>query len=572
MSGKVSLAGNGNLGPKVRILVIGVVLMAAAWLADAAIDSFFEQESFLSNIFAPELHEALIRGVFLASQFGFLIYISRLFTRQHRLQAELKSLSAAEAAERRRCENILEVLGDGISIQDSELRILYQNALHRQMMGDHLGEYCYRAYRQQETVCPGCQLVTAFSDGRVHVHESERLGEEGRRIVEIISSPLRDSSGKVIAGIEAVRDITARKLLEERLRAQMAAMESSIDGIGILDAAAHYTYLNRAHAELYGYDRPEVLLGRSWRDLYEADEVARFEQSILPELFREGRWRGEASGRRRDGSLFPQELSLSVLADGGIVCVVRDITRRHQALAEIRQVNRDLEQRTAELQSANRELEAFGYSLSHDLRSFLTKISAAAQLLEVDADSALSATGSNCLETILTAIDGMDDLIQAMLVISQVSRKALRIETVDLSELAAEVVLGLRLGDPGRPVEVVIAPDLVARGDRQLLRVVLDNLIGNAWKYSGGTRQPRIEFGRTEQEGQPVFVVRDNGRGFDMNEASRLFHPFQRLSNVGEIPGTGIGLATVARVIQRHGGAIWAEGSAKGAVFYFTLP
>ena len=157
------------------------------------------------------------------------------------------------------------------------------------------------------------------------------------------------------------------------------------------------------------------------------------------------------------------------------------ISRRHRALTEIQQVNRDLEERTAELQSANRELEAFGYSLSHDLRSFLTKISVAAQLLEADADSALSETGSNCLATILTAIDGMDDLIQAMLVISQFSRKALRIETVDLSEL-----VGLRLGEPQR---------LVALGDRQLLRVV-----------------------------------------------------------------------------QRHGGTIWAEGSAGGAVFYFTLP
>lgn len=555
-----------------RILAVGLVLMAASWLADAVIDSFFDQESFLDSIFAPGIHEILIRVVFLANQLGFLIYISLLFTRQHRLQAELKSLSAAEGAERRRCENILEVLGDGVSIQDAELRILYQNALHRQMMGEHLGEYCYRAYRQQETVCPGCQLVTAFNDGRVHVHEGERVEAGGRRVFEIISSPLRDSSGKIVAGIEAVRDITARKLLEERLHDQMAAMESSIDGIGILNAAAHYTYLNQAHAELYGYERPETLLGRSWRDLYDADEVARIEQAILPELFAAGRWRGEARGRRRDGSLFPQELSLSVLADGGIVCVVRDITRRHQSLAEIQQVNRDLENRTAELQSANRELEAFGYSLSHDLRSFLTKISAAAQLFEADADSALSATGNYCLETILTAIDGMDDLIEAMLVISQVSRKALHIETVNLSELAGEVVLGLRLGDPQRLVDVVVSPDLVARGDRQLLRVLLDNLLGNAWKYTGEASHPRIEFGQTEQGGQQVFLVRDNGRGFDMSEASRLFHPFQRLSNVGAIPGTGIGLATVARVVQRHGGQIWAEGSADGAVFYFTLP
>ena len=565
------MTGQGQQRTKVRIFSVGLLLMASAWLADAAIDSFFDGESVLSNVFTPELHEALLRGVFLVSQLGFLIYISRLFTRQYRLQAELESLSAAEAAERRRCETILEVLGDGISIQDAELRILYQNARHRQMAGDHSGEFCYRAYHQRETVCPGCQLVAAFSDGGVHVHESDQVGAQGRSVAEIISSPLRDSSGKIVAGIEAVRDITARKLLEERLRDQMAAMESSIDGIGILDAAAQYTYLNQAYAELYGYDRPEALLGRSWRELYAADEIARFEQSILPELLREGRWRGEASGRRRDGSHFPQELSLSVVPDGGIVCVVRDVTRHNQALAAIQQINRDLESRTAELQSANQELEAFGYSLSHDLRTFLTKISAAAQLLEADANSALGATGSDCLEVILTAIDGMDELIQAMLALSQVSRKELQIEEVALSELAAELILGLRLGEPQRRVDFVVTPGLVASGDRQLLRVVLDNLLSNAWKYTGAVEGSRIEFLAAERAGKQVFLVRDNGRGFDMNEASRLFKPFQRLSNVGKVPGTGIGLATVARIILRHGGEVWAEGSADGATFYFTL-
>lgn len=561
----------GTQGIKVRIIFIGVSLMALSWLADAAIDSLFEENSFVQNIFFPELHKGLIRGVFLGSQLGFLIYISVLFSRQRRLQDELRLSSQREAVERNKCEAILEALGDGISIQDRSWRILYQNALHRSMMGDHRGELCYRAYHGFGSVCPGCRLERSFNDGQVHVHESETRGPDGRQVVEIISTPLLDDDGRIVAGIEAVRDVTERKLLEERLYHQLAAIESSIDGIGILDQGARYTYLNQAHANLYGYEEPADLLGQSWRLLYEAAELTRFEEQVMPELFAAGRWRGEALGRRRDGSTFPQDLSLSVLEDGGIVCVVRDISRRIQALESLHQANQELAGRTGELETANRELEAFSYSLSHDLRSFLTRISAAAQLLEAgtpDPDQ----NQSHCLATILGACEGMEDLIQAMLVLAQVSRRPLQLEQVDLSQLALDILAGLRVTAPQRVVAIAVAEGLTAVADRQLLRVALANLLGNAWKFTAASGAARIEVGGGEMDGRRVFWVKDNGQGFDMAEAEKMFRPFQRLSNARQIPGTGIGLATVARVVQRHGGKVWAEGvPEKGASFYFSL-
>ena len=566
------MATKSNQGTRVRIIVIGLSLMAISWLADAAIDSLFEEESFFQNILFPEPHEALIRGIFLASQLGFLIYISLLFGRQRRLQDQLNLSTQREAVERNKCEAILEALGDGVSIQDRNWRITYQNALHRSMMGEHRGEVCYRAYHGLGAVCPGCQLEAAFVDGQVHVHESGTWGPEGWQVVEIISTPLRDDAGRIVAGIETVRDVTERKRLENRLRHQLAAIESSIDGIGILDETATYTYLNQAHVTLYGYECAEELRGRSWKVLYAPEEVARFEAAILPELFAAGRWRGEAVGRRRDGSSFPQELSLSILDDGGIVCVMRDISRRVRDLEALHQANRELEGRTVELESANHELEAFSYSLSHDLRSFLTRISAAAQLLDA-AELAPAQDHRHCLDAILGACEGMEELIQAMLLLAQVSRRPLQREAVDLTQLSLDILAGLRVGAPRRSVDTEVAEDLTVVADRQLLRVALANLLGNAWKFTAQDPAARIEVGGGEQDGRRIFWVRDNGPGFDMAEAERLFRPFQRLTNAHRVPGSGIGLATVERVVQRHGGKVWAEGApGVGATFFFSLP
>jgi light-regulated signal transduction histidine kinase (bacteriophytochrome) len=244
----------------------------------------------------------------------------------------------------------------------------------------------------------------------------------------------------------------------------------------------------------------------------------------------------------------------------------------------LRALNADLErkvsERTAELAAANRELEAFAYSVSHDLRAPLRAINGFAVALAEDCAPALGDVGRGHLDRIRAGSDRMDELIRSLLELSRITRAELERAGVDLSSLAAAVGSDLAQSNRDRKVELVVAPGLRVDADPALLRVVLTNLLGNAWKFTGHTASPRVEVGViAEGPEAPVYFVRDNGAGFDMRYAGQLFGAFQRLHSSREFPGTGIGLATVQRVVHRHGGRVWAEAALdRGATFYFTLP
>jgi signal transduction histidine kinase len=211
--------------------------------------------------------------------------------------------------------------------------------------------------------------------------------------------------------------------------------------------------------------------------------------------------------------------------------------------------------------------------VAHDLRQPLFRIDGFGQLLLAEHGAALDAGARECLESVLRATRAMDNMIDDLLMLSRVSRTELRRATVDLSALARELLDTLRHHEPGRAVHIELMPGLSARGDPGLLRIALDNLLGNAWKYTGRKPQSRIEFGATLQGEEQVYFVRDNGAGFDMKNAHHLFNTFQRLHSASEFPGTGIGLTTVQRIVRRHGGRIWAQAAVgEGAAFYFTLP
>ncbi len=254
-----------------------------------------------------------------------------------------------------------------------------------------------------------------------------------------------------------------------------------------------------------------------------------------------------------------------------------DITRQEKAQQEIERLNRDLEQRvrerTADLASANRELESFAYSISHDLRAPLRGIDGFSQMALEEYGDKLEAEGRGYLERVRAAAQRMGHLIDDILELSRVSRHAMRRERVDLSRLAAELMEEIREGDLLRRVEVAIAPDCAAEGDPRLLRVLLQNLLENAWKYTARQAEARIDFGSERLDtGETAFFVRDDGVGFDMQYADRLFSPFQRLHSPEEFPGSGIGLATVARIAHRHGGRAWAESAVgQGTTVRFTL-
>ena len=264
-----------------------------------------------------------------------------------------------------------------------------------------------------------------------------------------------------------------------------------------------------------------------------------------------------------------------------------DLERRvEERTAELRTANEQLQKEmverkraedearayAAQLEAANKELEAFSYSVSHDLRAPLRSIDGFSQAALEDYGDRLDAQGKDYLRRIRAGSQRMGRLIDDLLALSRLTRQEMRRQPADLSAMAKAIVRDLRQAQPERRVDFVITEDAVVYGDRRLLRVVLENLLGNAWKFTG--KQPRagIEFGVTGVDGGPAYFVRDNGAGFDMAYADKLFGAFQRLHRADEFPGTGIGLASVQRIVRRHGGRVWAEGAVgQGAAFYFTL-
>jgi signal transduction histidine kinase len=256
--------------------------------------------------------------------------------------------------------------------------------------------------------------------------------------------------------------------------------------------------------------------------------------------------------------------------------IERERKQAAEALREsekhLKTVNANLENTIHELAAANKELESFSYSVAHDLRNPLKVISGFADFLIEDYAERLDEEGKNYLYKIKSGTERMNSIIDDILALSKISRQEMEIVDLDLSEMAQLSINELSGANPDRKVEINIQKGLKARADARLMSVTLGNLLGNAWKYTGKTEHPKIEFGSFEKDGQIVYYVKDNGVGFDMRQANKLFAPFQRCHSEKEFKGTGIGLAIVERAIKRHGGNVWTEGEVdNGAIFYFTL-
>lgn len=252
--------------------------------------------------------------------------------------------------------------------------------------------------------------------------------------------------------------------------------------------------------------------------------------------------------------------------------LAQEISERKKAESEVTKLNDSLVHHAADLEAANNELESFAYSVSHDLRAPLRGMSGYSQILLEDYAGKLDEQAKQYLTGIRDSGVLMSQLIDDLLKLSRVTREELIQDRVDITGLATGVLAEMKKRDPERKIEFKVSDGLTASGDNQLLRIVLENLLGNAWKFTGKVNAPKIEVGSNMRNGIQVFFVRDNGAGFDMTYADKLFRPFQRLHSSQEFSGTGIGLATVQRIIQRHGGKVWAEGQpGNGATFYFTL-
>ncbi|HSW82119.1 MAG TPA: ATP-binding protein [Usitatibacter sp.] len=366
-------------------------------------------------------------------------------------------------------------------------------------------------------------------------------------------------------------NITPRDAVEKLLDARLAdVLEAMPDAVLVVDSTGRILLRNSQADRLFGYAAGELKGGTM--DILVPDRHRAPARAHLDRLFARGRdieppFRLELHARRKDATEFAVEMTLAPVEtrDGTrVTCTIRDITER-QAVEEA------LNEKNAELEAANKELEAFDYSIAHDLRAPLHRIQGFAAMLEQQEGGKLDAHGHDVLRRITEAGNAMEQLVTDLLALATATRGTLVRSIVDVTALAREIEVTLRRSEV-REVEFVLAPGMRARADPGLLRVVIQNLLGNAWKFTRRRAGARVQMDCELTGGEHVFFVRDNGIGFDVAQAEKIFNPFQRLHAAGEFEGTGIGLATVQRIIQRHGGRVWARGSVdEGASFFFTL-
>jgi len=435
-----------------------------------------------------------------------------------------------------------------------------------------------------------CGVMLLFIRGAV----LKRLAKLSSTVGEISSN--RDISVRLeIRGEDELEDLAqsintmlssleaAEQSLRESEERYRALFERAPDSIFIIsneaDEPGRIVDVNLAACEQHGYSYDELRTMRI-QDL-NTPEANKMAKPLMERIIR-GEWvTQELWHVRKDGSIFPIEIHAGPIRLGGCTYVLgfdRDITSRKLAeesdrmyLEQIHNLNAELARQAASLELANKELETFNYSVSHDMRGPLTRISGYCQLL-LDDDSGIDPQARTYVSRIYESGAWLDKMIDAMLKLSQLVRADLFPVPVNLSEICREQLDSMLLAEPGRVVETVVAPGVTALGDEGLLKILVNNLINNAWKYSSRCSNGFIEFGVVENGPATVYFVRDNGAGFEMKDAARLFLAFTRMHDPTLYSGSGIGLATVHRIVTRHGGRIWAEGEVgRGATFFFTL-
>jgi PAS domain S-box-containing protein len=506
-------------------------------------------------------------------------------------------------------QGMLSAMEQGVDIVNKNYIIEFQNNLLKERFGDKQGEKCYVVYMGLKKPCNICMIHKAIGIGKTT--RVELVGADGRNY-EVNSSPFTDVDGEVKV-IELVRDITEHKRAENILREseeKYRGLVKNVD-IGVFRTPAEpqgfFLEVNPAMARIFGYKSSEELMQHSVNDIYENPRARKI---VLDKIKKNGFFKNEELRfKKKDGAIIIVSSTAAVHRDkkgkiDWIDGVIEDITERKHAEEELRKhrlhleemvqertkqlkntnvklegelvvhkrLEDEIERHASQLEVANKELDAFAYSVSHDLRAPLRSINGFSTALFEDYSNKLDDQGKNYIARVRTATNRMEQLIDDLLALSRITRSTLQYADADLSRIVKDIVAEFCEREPKRKVKVKISPNITVTGDPELLQIVLFNLLDNAWKFTGKKQNPEIEFGVIEHAKRKTYFVRDNGVGFDMTYVDKLFMPFQRLHGTSEFAGTGIGLATVKRIILRHSGNVWGEGKkGRGATFYFTL-
>jgi PAS domain S-box-containing protein len=547
--------------------------------------------------------DATALGLVLGGMVTLVVWLAQHAEGRRRLVLAAASRRAEAERETQESENrlfqFLDVMPVGVFIASRGGRPYYTSDEGERLLGQGVvpgigGDDLAESYRifQAGTGRPyptgDLPLVRALRGLRSHVDDMEVHKPDGSVTpLEVWGRPVYGVGGAVDYAIVAITDPSERLAREKIIVGQAALLELAYDAIFVRDPDGRITYWNAGAEQTYGFTRAEAL-GQIAHDMLRTQFPEPL-ASIETIMARRGRWDGELTDRRADGqTIIVESRWAAQRGPGGALLgfmeINRDITSRKDAerealrrAEEIQALNATLEQRvqqrTVHLEQANKNLTAFTYTAAHDLRTPLRAMSGFAEALVEEYSDRLDDTGRGYAGRIQAASAHMGTVLDDLLDLSQVATAEMYLQDVDLSAEVTAICDRLRARDPGRRVLVTVQDGVKAKADRPLIRTVLEDLVDNAWKFTAGQENAIIEFAAPPVDDAPLCCyVRDNGAGFDPAYADKLFQPFQRLHAASEFPGTGTGLASVQRIIDRHGGRTWAEGAVGGgATFYFTL-